>query len=867
MKTTTGISELDSVLDVICPGDNFVWRVNRIEVYRLFCERLTDAYTAENIPVHYYRFGTHAPLLPERPDVERHNIDTTQGFEQYITYIHQTINNAGDISVHIFDSLSDLSESCYSDRMIGNFFKLTCPYLRTLNTIAYFSMYRGQHSYHAKTAIFDTAQIIIDVYHYREQYYLQPAKVQEQPVPETYMLYRWQTDHLEAIRDSGQISDILAVSPWKGLPSAGYRLIGIWDKTFMRAEQISDMYARGDCSREKVQEIFSHILRLIISRDPKVLKLAEEYFDLPRLLTVWKRMIGTGMIGGKSVGMLLARAILHREDPAWDERLERHDSFYIGSDVFYTFLVENGCWSDRQRQKDPEYFLDGNDAVRKKILAGVFPDYILKRFSDMLRYFGRSPIIVRSSSLLEDNFGNAFAGKYESVFCVSQGTLEENLAAFLDAVKVIYASTMSAEALSYRRKRGVLDKDEQMALLVQRVSGAPYDRYFFPQLAGVGFSFNPYVWSKHIEPEAGMVRLVFGLGTRAVDRTDDDYTHITALNAPDKRPEGNFAERKHYTQRRTDILDLEKNEFSNAHYLDILKVADRLPIDLFADRDRQLERSLRERGRDGSASSRVLTFERLMRHTTFVPRMRSILQTIKKAYGCDIDIEFTANFDENGRQYKINIVQCRPLQIKAVEKTVTPPPEIPAASRLIESHGAIVGYSRTIPIRRLVYLVPREYGRLSDRDRYNAADVIDAVAHAPQTEGPLMLIGPGRWGTTTPSLGIPVRFSQINTASVLCEIDMMHDHLVPDLSIGTHFFHEMVEMNMLYIGHYAALDGNVLDEERILERSNLLSKILPDAAAWEGVIHVTDGSGADGSHLYLNADSFEQKSVLFTGDL
>ena len=87
------------------------------------------------------------------------------------------------------------------------------------------------------------------------------------------------------------------------------------------------------------------------------------------------------------------------------EIFEAHDSFFIGSDVFYTFLVNNGCWWDRQRQKDPDAFLTGLEKVRQKILTGTFPDYIVRRFEDMLEYFGLAPIIVRSSSLLEDRFG------------------------------------------------------------------------------------------------------------------------------------------------------------------------------------------------------------------------------------------------------------------------------------------------------------------------------------------------------------------------------------------------------------------------------------------------------------------------------
>mgnify|MGYP000915259591 CR=1 FL=1 len=217
--------------------------------------------------------------------------------------------------------------------------------------------------------------------------------------------------------------------------------------------------------------MFRKLLRMAFTRDEKLAKLAERHLRLEDLIAIKKRMIGTGLIGGKSAGMLLARKILVNHDRSWAGRLEEHDSFFIGSDFFYNYLVENNCWSVLRKQRHPETVLEGADEARKKILSGRFPGDIVDQFREMLDYFGQSPIIVRSSSLLEDNYGNAFSGKYESVFCANQGTPDQRLEDFVAAVRAIYASTMSREALEYRIHWGLLDSDEQMALLVQRVSG------------------------------------------------------------------------------------------------------------------------------------------------------------------------------------------------------------------------------------------------------------------------------------------------------------------------------------------------------------------------------------------------------------
>jgi pyruvate, water dikinase len=187
----------------------------------------------------------------------------------------------------------------------------------------------------------------------------------------------------------------------------------------------------------------------------------------------------------------------------------------------------------------------------------------LRQFEEMVDYFGQSPFIVRSSSLLEDNFGNAFAGKYESVFCANQGPRSQRIEDFVAAVKRIYASAMSERALRYRARRGMLDQDEQMALLVMRVSGRAHGKRFFPPAAGVGFSFNPYVWHPDIDPDAGVIRLVAGLGTRAVDRVDDDCTRLVALNAPMRRPDHNIEAVRSHTQRRVDFIDLDDNHLTS----------------------------------------------------------------------------------------------------------------------------------------------------------------------------------------------------------------------------------------------------------------------------------------------------------------
>jgi hypothetical protein len=557
--------------------------------------------------------------------------------------------------------------------------------------------------------------------------------------------------------------------------------------------------------------------------------------------------------------MLLAQAILRQSGGAWKDRLETHDSFYIASDVFYTFLVENGCWWIRRKQKTSESIQESAGEARRRILTGSFSPSIIERFREMLEYYGRSPIIVRSSSLLEDNFGNAFAGKYDSVFCANQGSPGQRLDEFLNAVKTVYASSMGEEALAYRDRRNLLHLDEQMALLVQRVSGSRQGRYFFPHLAGVGFSFNPYAWSPDIDPKAGLIRLVFGLGTRAVDRNDDDYTRIIALNAPELRPEGETVNGVPYAQRRVDLIDLRENALRTADFEEVATQSRNLPLDSLAPVSATMARRFRDTG-ERQPPPRYLTFDGVLRDTELISDLRAILATLEEAYDYPVDIEFSVHVLPN-HSYRLNLLQCRPLQIRGNSAGGARPQSISENHVLLRSRGPIIGRSRNERIRRVIYVVPDAYAALRTQERYAVARLIGRLAHLPENSsqtGCLMLIGPGRWGTRSPELGVPVSFAEIDTVDILCEVVAMREDLVPDVSMGTHFFSELVESDMLYIALFPEQQGNRLDLSSFLSAQDVYVDDRPDWVSLSTVVRVLDLE-----HIYLFADTLNQEVICY----
>ncbi len=855
---STGLPALDKILHGIRPGDNVVWQVDSIDDYIPFIEPLMNNALNKRERVIYFRFAKHKQLASKNSGAKTYSFDPEAGFEIFIDRIHEVIKQTGRGGYYVFDSLSELAKEGYSERMLGNFFRLTCPYLRKLETVAYFAVIRNYHSYHAALPIAETTQLLLDVHRHEGKIYIHPLKVDQRHSTTMFMLHVWDGDNFVPVSESAAISEILTSPPWAGLQSASYRMVGMWDRRFIQSEELLDAYNRGECSKKTIEKVFHRQLKQLISRDERILALAEKYLSLSDIIYFWKRLIGSGLVGGKAVGMLLGRAILKKNNPRWSELLESHDSFFIGSDIFYSFLVENECWQIRQNQKKPATLLDGAEEARERILRGTFPDYIIARFSDMLDYFGQSPIIVRSSSLLEDNFGNSFSGKYESVFLTNQGSQKQRLKGFLNAVRFIYASSMSEKALVYRAERNVLERDEQMALLVQRVSGQPYGHFFFPQLAGVGLSYNPYVWDESIDPNAGMLRLVFGLGTRAVNRSDDDYTRVVALNTPGSRPETGFDKAARYAQKRMDFLDLEQNCFDSRDFMHVANLSSELNVEMFASFDRIAERRSQRR----NMRHWVLTFERLFSETAFASDMCEMLRILRETYDCHVDVEFTANFTKDG-QYKINLVQCRPFQIKQDGAASTSMPFIEKKNVIMKAHGGIIGRSRTLTVDWIIYVVPSFYGQLPERDRYSIARLIGKLTHI-NGQGKTkatMLFGPGRWGSSTPSLGVPVSFAEINTVSVLCEIDTMHEGIAPDLSLGTHFFNDLVETDMLYIAFYGSKKSNVLNEEFLNVLPNRLTEMIPEASAWSHAVRVIEAP--DNKRFILSADNMNQKAVIY----
>lgn len=579
----------------------------------------------------------------------------------------------------------------------------------------------------------------------------------------------------------------------------------------------------------EMRELKIVLLKRLITEIPEQVRVAERFLSLADLKEIYSRILGKGKVGGKSAGMLMAYKIVQyaeEEDPYnYRDFISIPESYYLGDEVFAKYLDFNGTLSYRNQKFKPNEVIEKEYIkIKETILNGRFPDSIWNQFRELLVKLDKKPIIVRSSSLLEDNIGFSFAGKYDSYFLANQGNIKENLQAFAQAIRDIYSGVFSPDAIAYRKRSKMQYDYESMGILIQEVVGRRIGRYFFPDMAGVIFSENPYIWSKRIRKEDGMIRMVHGLGTRAVDRVGEDYPRMLSLTIPDLRPEAHSDVLK-YSQKFIDVIDLKENKFVTVRLQDII---DEDPCALNSyiysikteDMIRQVITNL-----ELMNNTPVITFDKLLAHSEFPFIVRAMIDKIKKFYGHDLDIEFAGLIEKDGK-FKLSLLQCRPQSTRGEMQQVTVP-EVSKENALFTCNSDVPN-CKIENIEYIVYIDPEKYDRVSRiSDRYEIARLIGKINKA--VEGhTAILLGPGRWGSNNIKLGVPVKYNEINNFRLLGEIARLKSGIIPEVSFGTHFFQDLVESGIHCVPIYPDNPNVIFNEDFFMNHPNAFSNIIND---------------------------------------
>jgi hypothetical protein len=308
------------------------------------------------------------------------------------------------------------------------------------------------------------------------------------------------------------------------------------------------------------------------------------------------------------------------------------------------------------------------------------------------------------------------------------------------------------------------------------------------------------------------------------------------------------------------LLDTNQNCLRTVDLSELLNEKLGIKLDLIASPDRQAEQKMEKLGMK-TQKVWVLTFKEFLSNTNFTQIMQKMLKRLESYYQYPLDIEFTINFASDN-SFKINLVQCRPLQTKGLKAVVQIPKNIKPEKILFASEGYTMGGSISQPIKRIIYIDPQAYVETPISEKYSIARLVGKLNRqiASRETTPTILFGPGRWGTTTPSLGVPVSFSEINKITVLGEIAYEGGNLMPELSFGTHFFQDLVESDIFYVALFPRKQGVVFNKNKLLEMPNLLTDLFPEEHKYEYVVKVY---GIDSGQLQIMSDVISQKVICF----
>jgi hypothetical protein len=634
-----------------------------------------------------------------------------------------------------------------------------------------------------------------------------------------------------------------------------------WDMLFAKGEAYEALpEAEREAVEHHLQEIKVVLIKAMISDHLEYVGIAREWLTIEDLKAIRERRIGRGKIGGKAAGIQLARAILTQSgSESVLRRLSFPRSWFLAADVFYRFTVSNDLIEfANQKYKSEVEIRDEYPSIRDRFERGRFPEEFVEPLRIILTELGNTPVIVRSSSLLEDSFGFSFAGKYESIFCGNQGSPKENLRDLLQAIADVYAGVYRPDVLLYRKSKGLVDYDERMAVLIQEVQGRRIDGYFLPDAAGVAFSRNQYRWSPKINREAGFMRLVWGLGTRAVDQLSNDYPRLVALSHPELRPDVDPDRIRRYSQHYVDLIDYAANAMKTVPTAQAL--SGQTP-NLRWIGQRYLAGGLQDfigKPMDVKPDEIVLTFNGLLRRSWLPSRMTQILQTLEIAYKRPVDVEFLVQMDRDPSDPTIYLLQCRPQSRLEIESVVLPT-NVPEQQLLFRSRR-LVPDGRVADIRYFVFFSTLGYQRaIGDRERAELARLAGRI-NARLADEVFVLMGPGRWGSKNPGLGIPVGYGDIYHAKALIEV--VPDSDAPEPSYGTHFFQDLVEAGIYPLAVALGENGDEFNYKFFEDSGNSLRTLLPEDSDWDRVVRIIEVPAGLRAELVMNGEAGEAIAYL-----
>ena len=539
--------------------------------------------------------------------------------------------------------------------------------------------------------------------------------------------------------------------------------------------------------------------------------------------TIWFARCGDGAMGGKGRGLAFL-----------NHMLQKHDLFDRWQDVRVLVprtMVLTTDWFDRFINKNGLQYVINADLTDEELLSEFVSASLPSELVHALRHFIRvtqRPLAIRSSSKLEDNYYQPFAGVYSTYMIPHTENEDQQLRLLTKAIKSVYASVYFAASRGYIISTGNVPSEEQMAIVLQEVSGETEGNYYFPVISGVARSINFYPVGKE-KPEDGIVKIAYGLGKAVVDGEQ-------VLRFSPKYPKNvmqtstvDLAMRE--TQQSMLALSLSPEKFKTS--IDDAVNLERFPIHdcgqfeslklIASTYDRENMRIVDSCYPDGP---RIVTFAPQLKFNTFplAEIIRTLLDIAQQEIKCPVEIEFAVNLEHEPQIF--HVLQIRPISSDSLSAKVEWE-SIDETGAFLRS-GSALGVGKIEEVTDIIYLKKEAFDVLRTREM---AATLREWNNRLRTEGrQYLLIGYGRWGSQIPTLGVPVQWSDISEAKAIAECSLENFRIEP--SQGSHFFQNMTSFNVGYmnVDPWArpltdAYDQSVLDALPAVEETELVRHV------------------------------------------
>ena len=520
--------------------------------------------------------------------------------------------------------------------------------------------------------------------------------------------------------------------------------------------------------------------------------------------------LGEGSIGGKARGLAFMNSMLAKYNHYYKYngvRIMIPRSLVVATDYFDEFMRINGL----------KYIISrdlADDDILSEFLNSVLPSELYRKLKVFVETCSK-PLAIRSSSKLEDSHYQPFAGIYSTYMIPRCEDDDQMLRMLVRAIKSVYASVYFASSKAYIQSSQNLLSEEKMAVLIQEVCGTEQNGYFFPTLSGVARSQNLYPIG-YEKAEDGVCNIVMGLGKAVVDggkslRFSPAY--------PDKALQTSTLELT-IQDAQTEVMALSLNPDHFRSSTDDAVNIERIPVSRMNDyRNAKYACSYYDYQNSRISESptlsryfRVITFNRILKYGSFPLSdiIRDMLRMGEEEMRCPVEIEFAVNMDVPAGEMQIfNLLQIRPI-IRNEESAKLDWSQVDTSGAVVYSENALgIGLMRDI--RRIVYM---RFDKFSTLYTQQIADELMQINNRMRDEGQeYVLIGTGRWGSSDPNLGVPVKWAHISQARVIVESALPNFNV--EASQGTHFFQNVTSLGVGYLSLDPTHGDGSLDVEQL----------------------------------------------------